>query len=115
MKHISAPPLILPQVEGNLSDLPIRNGVSRPEEVAFSKPSSGTWEDVTNAEFLAEVRALAKGLMASGIGYLTPSLKLKRNLVMRDYAAEVLALYSGTEERPTGADHVPSAIGTPVR
>jgi long-chain acyl-CoA synthetase len=27
-------------------------------------------------------------------GYLTPSLKLKRNLVMKDYASQVEALYS---------------------
>jgi long-chain acyl-CoA synthetase len=29
-------------------------------------------------------------------GYLTPSLKLKRNMVMKDYAGEVEALYSGS-------------------
>ena len=28
-------------------------------------------------------------------GHLTPSLKLKRNIVMRDYADEVDALYGG--------------------
>ena len=68
MKNITAPPLVTPQVEGNLSDLPVRNGRTRPHDVAFSKPSSGTWVDVTNAEFLADVRALAKGLMATGVG-----------------------------------------------
>jgi long-chain acyl-CoA synthetase len=31
-------------------------------------------------------------------GYLTPSLKLKRNIVMKDYASEVEALYSRTGE-----------------
>jgi len=55
-------------VEGNLSDLPVRNGATRPHDVAFSRPSSGTWVDVTNAEFAAEVSAMAKGLMAAGIG-----------------------------------------------
>jgi long-chain acyl-CoA synthetase len=68
VKSISVPPLIPPQVKGNLSDLPVRNGDSRPHEVAFCKPSSDAWVDVTNAEFLADVRALAKGLIASGIG-----------------------------------------------
>ena len=68
MKSFSVPPLVTPQVEGNLSDLPVRNGSTRPHHVAFSRPSSGTWVDVTNAEFLADVRALAKGLMAAGIG-----------------------------------------------
>ncbi|MBE3076735.1 MAG: long-chain fatty acid--CoA ligase [Actinobacteria bacterium] len=67
VKYISVPPLVAPQFGGNLSDLPVHNGISRPHDVAFCKPSSGTWVDVTNAEFLADVRALAKGLMASGI------------------------------------------------
>ena len=68
MKSISVPPLVTPRVEGNLSDLPVRNGHLHPGAVAFSKPSSGTWVDVTNADFAAEVRSLAKGLMAAGIG-----------------------------------------------
>ena len=67
MKSISVPPLVTP-VKGNLSDLPVRNGASEPGRVAFCKPSSGTWVDVSNDEFLADVRAVAKGLMASGIG-----------------------------------------------
>jgi len=67
VKSISVPPLVTPRVEGNLSDLPVRNGSTRPHDVAFSKPSSGTWVDVTNAEFAADVRALAKGLIAAGI------------------------------------------------
>jgi long-chain acyl-CoA synthetase len=68
VKDISAPPLVTPQVGGNLSDLPVRNSTGQPRRVAFCKPSSGAWTDVTNAEFLADVRAVAKGLMASGIG-----------------------------------------------
>jgi long-chain acyl-CoA synthetase len=67
VKSISVPPLVTP-VKGNLSDLPVRNGASEPGRVAFCKPSSGTWVDVSNNEFLADVRAVAKGLMASGIG-----------------------------------------------
>jgi len=65
---MTTPPLVAPQGAGNLSDLPVRNGVTRPHDVAFSTASSGTWVDVTNAEFLADVNALAKGLMAAGIG-----------------------------------------------
>jgi long-chain acyl-CoA synthetase len=68
VKRITVPPLVIPQAEGNLSDLPVRNGRNLPHAVAFSKPSSGTWVDITNAEFLADVRALAKGLMATGVG-----------------------------------------------
>lgn len=68
MKQFTVPPLLTPQAEGNLSDLPVRNGRNLPHKVAFSKPSAGSWVDVTNAEFLADVRALAKGLMATGVG-----------------------------------------------
>ena len=68
MNHISVAPLVTAKVKGNLSDLPARNGAGRPRAVAFCKRSSGTWVDVTNAEFLADVRAVAKGLMASGVG-----------------------------------------------
>jgi long-chain acyl-CoA synthetase len=67
MRHVSVPPLVPPQDEGNLSDLPVRNSTSQPNEVAFRKGSSGSWLDVTNAEFLGDVRAVAKGLMASGV------------------------------------------------
>jgi len=68
MKSISVPPLVTARVAGNLSDLPVRNGANQPHKVAFCTPSSGTWIDITNEEFLADVRALAKGLMALGIG-----------------------------------------------
>jgi long-chain acyl-CoA synthetase len=67
VKSISVPPLVTAQVSGNLSDLPVRNGIGQPQKVAFGKPAAGGWADVTNEEFLAEVRAVAKGLMASGI------------------------------------------------
>jgi long-chain acyl-CoA synthetase len=39
--------------------------------------------------------AVLPGDFTEDNGYLTPSLKLKRNLVMKDYALEVEALYSG--------------------
>jgi long-chain acyl-CoA synthetase len=68
VKSISVPALVTPRAEGNLSDLPVRNSIDRPRDVAFSKPASGTWVDVTNAEFVGDVHALAKGLMAAGIG-----------------------------------------------
>jgi long-chain acyl-CoA synthetase len=66
VKHISVRPLVAAQVSGNLSDLPVRNDASQPLAVAFCRPSTGAWTEVTNAEFLADVRAVANGLMASG-------------------------------------------------
>jgi long-chain acyl-CoA synthetase len=69
VKCISVPPLVAPAAAGNLSDLPVRSNARQPQGVGFAKMSPGGWVDVTNAEFLADVRALAKGLMASGIGH----------------------------------------------
>ncbi|HEY5249733.1 MAG TPA: AMP-binding protein [Dermatophilaceae bacterium] len=68
MKSISVPSVVTSPTTGNLSDLPVRNADREPDGVGFAKLSSGTWVDVTNAEFLADVRVLAKGLMASGVG-----------------------------------------------
>jgi long-chain acyl-CoA synthetase len=67
VKDIAVPPLVPAATEGNLSDLPARNGVERPDHVAFSRRTGAQWVDVTSAEFLAEVRALAKGLVAAGV------------------------------------------------
>ena len=67
MKDIAVPPLVPAATEGNLSDLPARNGLERPDHVAFSRREGAQWLDVTSAQFLAEVRALAKGLVAAGV------------------------------------------------
>jgi long-chain acyl-CoA synthetase len=67
VKDIAVPPLVPATTEGNLSDLPARNGLERPDRVAFSRRQDGQWLDVTSAQFLAEVRALAKGLVAAGV------------------------------------------------
>jgi long-chain acyl-CoA synthetase len=48
---------------------------------------------VSKAESIRKFRILA-GDFTEENGYLTPSLKLKRNRVMKDYAEEVEALYS---------------------
>jgi len=52
---------------GNLTDDVVRNGTATPERVAFSRRTASGWVDVTAREFLEEVRAVAKGLVAAGI------------------------------------------------
>jgi long-chain acyl-CoA synthetase len=59
---------------GNLTDDVVRNAREHGRTVVFSRPldpgGSGAahgWEDVTAAEFLAEVQAVAKGLVAAGV------------------------------------------------
>src|SRR5919106_3112008 len=52
---------------GNLTDDVVSNGTTSPERIAFSRRTSEGWIDVTAREFLDEVRAVAKGLLAAGV------------------------------------------------
>ena len=52
---------------GNLTDDVVRNAAESPDRVAFSRRTTEGWTDVTARQFLDEVRAVAKGLMAAGI------------------------------------------------
>ncbi|WP_425465450.1 AMP-dependent synthetase/ligase [Nocardioides albertanoniae] len=47
----------------------MRNAAEAPDVAVLSRPGAdGTWGDVTSTEFLAEVSAVAKGLIAAGVG-----------------------------------------------
>jgi long-chain acyl-CoA synthetase len=52
---------------GNLTDDVVRNGTTQPDRVAFARRTADGWTDVTAREFLDEVRAVAKGLVAAGV------------------------------------------------
>jgi long-chain acyl-CoA synthetase len=52
---------------GNLTDDVVTNGTEHADTVVFSRRREGAWTDVTAAAFLEDVRAVAKGLIASGI------------------------------------------------
>ncbi len=52
---------------GNLTDDVVHNGERHGDGIAFSRRVEGAWQDVTAAQFLGEVRAVAKGLVAAGI------------------------------------------------
>jgi long-chain acyl-CoA synthetase len=54
---------------GNLTDDLVLNEIQAPEAVVLARrlPGSQEWQDVTVAEFLGEVRGVAKGLVAAGV------------------------------------------------
>ena len=52
---------------GNLTDDVVLNGTAFPGSAAFAVHAATGWTDVSAAEFLADVRAVAKGLVAAGI------------------------------------------------
>ncbi|WP_443093909.1 AMP-dependent synthetase/ligase [Nocardioides daphniae] len=52
---------------GNLTDDVVRNAQEAPESIAFRRNTGQGWVDVTAAQFLAEVQAVSKGLVAAGV------------------------------------------------
>ncbi|MEV4616886.1 long-chain fatty acid--CoA ligase [Kitasatospora sp. NPDC049258] len=52
---------------GNLSDLVHQNAELHPDVAVLGRKVDGVWQDVTAVQFLAEVHAAAKGLIAAGI------------------------------------------------
>ncbi|MFD3550408.1 AMP-dependent synthetase/ligase [Streptomyces sp. NPDC058655] len=67
MREFSLPALYEVPSDGNLTDLIRRNAAQHPDTAVMSRKVDGRWQDVSATEFLAEVRATAKGLMAAGV------------------------------------------------
>ncbi len=67
MREIHETVLIPTPVATRLSDDVVRHGTETPGRVLLARRVDGAWRDVTAGDFLAEVRAVAKGLMASGV------------------------------------------------
>ncbi|WP_045732423.1 AMP-dependent synthetase/ligase [Pseudarthrobacter chlorophenolicus] len=69
MRQFSVPPLVVVPPETNITDLLLRQATKASNPALFSRlDASGSWQNVSATEFLADVSALAKGLMASGVG-----------------------------------------------
>ncbi|WP_131681831.1 AMP-binding protein [Pseudarthrobacter sp. YALA5] len=69
MREFSVPPLVVVPPETNITDLLLRQAGKASNPSLFSRlDSAGAWQDVSAKDFLADVSALAKGLIASGVG-----------------------------------------------
>lgn len=69
MREFSVPPLVVVPSETNITDLVLRQAAKASNPALFSRrDASGSWQDISATDFVADVRALAKGLMASGVG-----------------------------------------------
>lgn len=69
MRQFSVPPLVVVPPETNITDLLLRQAKKASNPALFSRlDASGSWQNVSATDFLADVNALAKGLMASGVG-----------------------------------------------
>ncbi|MGW5251974.1 AMP-dependent synthetase/ligase [Streptomyces sp. NPDC004012] len=67
MREFSVPALYDVPPDGNLTQVVVRNAAEFPDRAVLARKVSGQWRDVTAAAFLTEVRAVAKGLIASGV------------------------------------------------
>jgi long-chain acyl-CoA synthetase len=67
LREFSLPALYEVPANGNLTDLVRRNAAQYPDTAVLARKVDGVWRDVTSAEFLAEVRLAAKGLIGSGV------------------------------------------------
>ncbi|MER7171835.1 AMP-dependent synthetase/ligase [Streptomyces mesophilus] len=67
MREFSLPALYEVPADGNLTDIVHRNATQHPDVAVIGRKVNGTWQDVTARDFLAEVRAAAKGLIAAGV------------------------------------------------
>jgi len=68
MREIHETVLVPTPVATRLSDDVVRHGTEHPGTVLLSRRVDGAWTDVTAGQFLDEVRRLAKGFVAAGIG-----------------------------------------------
>ncbi|ASY35363.1 MULTISPECIES: AMP-dependent synthetase/ligase [Streptomyces] len=68
MREFSLPALYEVPAGGNLADIVRRNAARHPDVAVLGRKVDGVWRDVTATAFLAEVTAVAKGLVASGVG-----------------------------------------------
>ncbi|MGW1492907.1 AMP-dependent synthetase/ligase [Streptomyces sp. NPDC002402] len=67
MREFSLPALYEVPSDGNLTDLIRRNAAMHPDVAVMGRKVAGVWTDVIATQFLAEVRAAAKGLIAAGV------------------------------------------------
>jgi long-chain acyl-CoA synthetase len=67
MNEITIPAIIPTAVAGNLTNLIAERAWFEPERVVVSRPLGDGWQAVTAREYEAEIRSVAKGLIASGI------------------------------------------------
>ena len=68
MKQFDVPAMAKADPDANTTDLLIDRVAATPNRALFALPTAdGGWQDVTATEFLDQVKALAKGLVAAGI------------------------------------------------
>ena len=69
VQELYVPSEITMLAQTNVADFAFEKAAATPEHVSLRRRVDGSsWSDVTAAQFIAEVTAVAKGLIAAGIG-----------------------------------------------
>jgi long-chain acyl-CoA synthetase len=69
VREFTSPATFAVPPSGSLTDDLLVHAETRPDAVTFSRREGPDWQDVSAAEFLSQVRSVAKGLVASGVGH----------------------------------------------
>ncbi len=89
VREFTSPATYVVPASGSLTDDLLTNAATHPDTVALSRPDEGGWQDVTAADFLEQVRAVAAGLVASGVEHGDRVLLMSRTRyewTLLDYA-----------------------------
>ncbi|MFF2376623.1 AMP-dependent synthetase/ligase [Streptomyces xiamenensis] len=65
--EVRGAPLVVSAAWGSAADIPFANAEQAPAATVIRRKTDGHWTDVTAAAFAAEVLAVAKGLVATGV------------------------------------------------
>ena len=68
MREYATPMNVEVPTTGSLADDVVTNAAEAPDLAVFSRQVDDGWSDVTAREFLQQVTAVAKGLVAAGVG-----------------------------------------------
>lgn len=66
-KEFSVPAVVATPTSGSLVDHIVENATKNPGHAAISVPRGDAWVDITAQQFLDEVKAVAKGIVANGV------------------------------------------------
>ena len=65
--EFSSPVLVPAPTSGQLADHVVENAERYPDRMCISVPRGDAWVGITSTQFLAEVKAVAKGIVANGV------------------------------------------------
>ncbi|GHB61756.1 long-chain acyl-CoA synthetase [Streptomyces cirratus] len=69
LREFTVPPVVAGTPSGGLADIVFQHAREDPDRVVLGRKTDGVWGDVTSGELAEEVLALAKGLLAQGVGF----------------------------------------------